>query len=107
MKNYPSNNWNFAAIMDSSSTKYKYEVILQNKATNSLAFINFGKTNKLHYKDTTGLNTYAYMDHNNLEKRRIYILNKTFDIRAGYFNETYFEMKYLYSFDYFLINSSI
>ena len=107
MINYPSNNWNFAGIMDTASTNYKYEVILQNKATDSLAFIKFGRTNQLHYRDTTGLNTYAYMNHNNLEKRRRFILDKTFDIRAGYFNETYFEMKYLYNFDFFLIKSNV
>jgi hypothetical protein len=104
---YPFNNFEFKAIMESDDLQHKYVAILQNINKENVILVPFGDIYKTHYRDTTTLNSYSHLDTNNLDDKIQFILENTHLIKGGYYNSIYFEMKYLYNFDYFLINSNI
>ena len=105
--NYPINNFEFRGIMDCDDLQHKYIAILMNVNSETVAIVPFGNIYRTHYRDMTRLNTYSHLDTNNINDRRTFILDNTYLIKANYYNSVYFEMKYLYNFDKFIINSSI
>jgi hypothetical protein len=104
---YPFNNFEFKGIMDCKNNKNKYVAILQNINSDKIVILPFGDIYHTHYRDTTKLNSYSHLDTNNIDDRRKFILENTHLIKGGYYNAIYFEMKYLYNYDYFLVNSNI
>jgi len=104
---YPINNFTFNGIMECNDLQHKYVALLMNINTDKLFILPFGNIYSTHYRDMTKLNSYSHLDTNNLDDRRRFILNNTILIKGGYYNSAYFEMKYLYNFDRFLINSNI
>jgi hypothetical protein len=107
MINYPFNNFDFKGIMECEDLQHKYVAILQNINQENVILVPFGNIYKTHYRDTTQLNSYSHLDTNNINDKRTYILDNSYLIKPGYYNTIYFEMKYLYNFDYFLLNSNI
>ena len=107
MSYYPINNFKFSGIMESDDLQHKYLAILQNINTFDIKILPFGNIYNTHYNDVTGLAIYSHLDTFNLDDRRNYILNNQLQIKGGYYSSIYFEMRYLYKFDTFLINSSI
>lgn len=107
MNYYPFNNFELSGIMEADDNIHKYVAILMNKTIQTITLVPFGNIYNTHYRDTTNLNSYSHLDSNNLDIRTKFILNNQLLIRGNYYNSTYFEMKYLYSFDPFLINSRI
>ena len=107
MNYYPINNFELSGIMEADDNIHKYLAILMNLTTKNISLLPFGNIYDTHYRDTTQLNSYSHLDTNNLNHRTKFILENQLLIRGGYYNATYFEMKYLYSFDQFLINSNV
>lgn len=105
--NYPINNFTFSGIMEADDNIHKYVAILMNNTIQKIILVPFGHINKTHYRDMTGMNSYSHLNTNNLDDRRKFILENQLLIRNQYYSAIYFEMKYLFSFDYFLINSNI
>ena len=108
MNYFPIKNFEFKGVMENCEDLYhKYVAILMNITTQQISLVPFGNIYETHYRDTTKLNSYSHLDTNNLDMRTKYILENQLLIRGGYINSTYFEMRFLYSFNPFYINSNI
>jgi hypothetical protein len=66
------NNYKFFKFEKSKTKHKKYDAILINKLTNQKKHIPFGDNRYQQYKDTTGLNLYSHLDHNDIKRRRLY-----------------------------------
>ena len=104
---FPFNNFEFKGIMECEDLQHKYVAILNNINLDKIIFLPFGDIYHTHYRDTTKLNSYSHLDTNNIDDRIQFILDNTHLIKGGFYNSVYFEMKYLYNYDYFLANSNI
>jgi hypothetical protein len=49
-----------------------------------------------HYQDKTGLNMYPMQTHKDPERRRLYHLRHSKDVKEGMYSPGYFSMKYLW-----------
>jgi uncharacterized protein YlbG (UPF0298 family) len=74
----------------------KYNAILINYNTKQKKIIPFGDLRYQQYKDRTYLNLYSHLNHNDENRRRLYILRHKKDIKNGFYSAGYFSMFYLW-----------
>jgi hypothetical protein len=78
----------------------KYNAILikldKSKDTKQKKIIPFGDLRYQQYKDSTYLNLYSHLNHNDENRRRLYILRHKKDIKNGFWSAGYFSMFYLW-----------
>ena len=99
MKYYPIENFKFNGIMESNHIDFKYMALLYNNEVRFIQFLYFGDKYDTHYCDTTGLNSYSHLDSNSIKDRMNFVGDNLGLLRKGYYNKTYFELKYLYDYD--------
>ena len=79
-----------------SHLKYKkYNAILKNKKTGKIKKVPFGSSLYQQYKDSTGLNLYSDLDHNDPDRRRKYRQRHQKDMKNK-FSSGYFSWHYLW-----------
>lgn len=88
-------------IRISKYRRYKYDILI--KDGKKKRWISFGNRTTPHYRDTTPLKAYSFLDHNYLSMRKNYIskcstlLNKNNRCRMNnLLDPLYYELKYLY-----------
>ncbi len=89
------NNYILIGFQRSSTKNKKYDAILRNKLTMKIKKVPFGDLRYQHFKDRTPLKLYSYLDHNDVNRRRNYMLRHQNDINNK-FSSGYFAAKYLW-----------
>ena len=91
-------DYSFLRFEKSNSKNKKYDAILKNKKTGKEKRVPFGqfRTNGIPYeqfRDRTGLNLYSKYDHNDLNRRHLYLARHAKDMEnkfsSGYFAKNY------------------
>jgi hypothetical protein len=85
----------FVRFEKSKSRNKKYDAVLMNKYSNQLKRVSFGHKGYQQYKDSTGLNLYSILDHNDKERRRLYYARHGFE--APLYSSKWFSHKYLWA----------
>ena len=99
MKLYPKKLWRFSGIIESNDNIHKYNALLLNNETNKLEQVGFGYIYDTHYFDSTGLNSYSHLNNNNIMMKYDYITSHKKNVFEEFYNEIYFELKYLWDYD--------
>lgn len=82
---------------EKSKTKHKkYDAIIQNKKTSREKHLPFGDVRYQHFKDSTGLNIYSHLDHNDNDRRRLYRARHKQFLKNGYYSPSYYSFYYLW-----------
>jgi hypothetical protein len=87
-------NYKHIGFTKSHLVNKKYDAILKNKITKQIKLIPFGSANYEQYRDSTGLNLYSHLDHNDTKRKDLYY--KRHNINYGKFTPDYFSKKYLW-----------
>ena len=90
------NEYGLIGFEKSNRKNKKYNAILINYNTKQKKIIPFGDLRYQQYKDRTYLNLYSHLNHNDRDRRKLYILRHKKDIKNGFWSAGYFSMFYLW-----------
>ena len=90
---YSKKEYNLLNFQKSISKNKKYDAIIENKLTGRIVKIPFGDNRYQQFYDKLGL--YSSLNHNDKERRRLYIARHSKDINLPY-SPSYFSLKYLW-----------
>ena len=93
---YSKYEYGLIGFEKSNRKNKKYNAILINYNTKQKKIIPFGDLRYQQYKDRTYLNLYSHLNHNDENRRRLYILRHKKDIKNGFWSAGYFSMFYLW-----------
>jgi hypothetical protein len=80
-----------------SNTKHKmYDAILKHRTTGKKITVPFGDSRYNNYKDDTGLNLYPALITGDGERRRLYRIRHSNDVRDNFYSPGYFSMEILW-----------
>ncbi len=89
-----NNKYKLLGFEKSHLKSKKYNAILENKITGHIKKVPFGSIYYQQYKDSTGLNLYSHLDHNDKKRRELYYKRHNKDYAK--FSPDYFSKKYLW-----------
>jgi hypothetical protein len=90
---YSKKEYDLLKFQKSTSKNKKYDAILQNKLTKKIVKIPFGDKRYQQFYDKIGL--YSSLNHNDKERRCLYIARHSKDINLPY-SPSYFSLNYLW-----------
>ena len=93
---YSKQDYRFVRFEVSERKNKKYDAILRNIHNNKFVRVPFGDNRYQQYKDDTGLNAYSYLDHNDLLRRRLYLLRHSKDLDPDNFTPGNFAIIFLW-----------
>jgi hypothetical protein len=93
---YPEIEYKFVRFELSKKKYKKYDAILENKQTRKEVRVSFGDKRYQQFKDSTGLNIYSHIDHNDLKRREAYHKRHSRFIHDGYYSPSYFSFNFLW-----------
>jgi hypothetical protein len=93
---YHSSDYNFLGFEKSRRKGKKYDAILQNIYTKRTTRVPFGASDYQHYKDSTGLNQFSYLDHGDRQRRKNYRARHKIHLKKGYYSPSHFAYYYLW-----------
>lgn len=88
-------DYTFSRFEKSNSKNKKYDAILKNKKTGREKRVPFGDTRYEQFRDRTGLNLYSNLDHNDLNRRHLYLARHEKDM-DNKFSSSYFAARFLW-----------
>lgn len=95
MKILDPSNYEFIKFEKSKVKNKKYNAVLFNKKWGREKRVPFGDVRYQHYKDSTGLNLYSDLDHNDIRRRDRY-LKRHYKDKDNEFSSGYWSAKYLW-----------
>ena len=93
---YPKSEYKFVRFEKSNTKHKKYDAIIKNKLNDREKRLPFGDVRYQHYKDSTGLKLYSYLDHNDVNRRRLYRARHKQFIKDGYHSPSFYSYYYLW-----------
>ena len=93
---YPKKEYKLLRFEKSKARNKKYTAIIENKKTGKIKKINFGDSRYEHYKDSTGLNIYSNLDHNDSKRRKRYRERHKIHLDKSFYSPAYFSWFYLW-----------
>jgi hypothetical protein len=93
---YDMNDYILRGFEKSKRKNKKYNALLFKKENGKIYAVPFGDNRMEHYHDKTGLNMYPMQTHKDPERRRLYHLRHSKDVKEGMYSPGYFSMKYLW-----------
>jgi hypothetical protein len=96
---YPKSEYDLIDIQISSMKNKKYDAFIVNKHTGQLIKIGFGSRIPLmqHYRDSTPLKYYSFLDHNDEDRKRKYVQRFKNKFDPNEYSATYFSTVYLWT----------
>ena len=85
----------FLGFEKSHLPKKKYNAVLYNTKTKRFSRVPFGDSSYQHYKDTTGLNLYTNLNHNDKTRRKLY-RKRHFKTSRNVYSSSYFSFFFLW-----------
>lgn len=96
MKKYKVNEWDLMGFKRAKNKNKKYEAMIINKKTGKTVNIPFGNSNYEQYKDSTGLNLFSHLDHNDEERRDRFYKRFKKQINKNYWSPATLSAYYLW-----------
>jgi hypothetical protein len=93
---YSFEDYKFKSFEKSDVLNKKYNAILINTKTKKEIRVPFGDSRYGQYKDSTGLGLYSSKDTLDKNKKKLYRLRHSKDLRTNFFSPGYFAFKYLW-----------
>lgn len=95
---YPKSDYDLIGFKISTNKSKKYDAFIKNKKTGEIVKISFGSRQPLmeHYKDSTPLKKFKYLDHNDEERRRLFRQRFEHQYNPDEYSATYFSYNYLW-----------
>ena len=87
---YSKKEYKLLGYEKSHLPKKMYNALLENKTNKKIVKVPFGASDYENYRDTTGLNLYPHLIHNDKERRRLYRLRHQKDIKPGFYSPGWF-----------------
>jgi hypothetical protein len=96
MTYYKKKDYNLLGFEGSHLKEKKYNAILYNKKSGRIVRVPFGAKKYEHYKDSTGLMLYSYLDHRDKKRRKNFMARHSGFVKSGYYSPSYFSVRYLW-----------
>jgi len=88
------NNYTHIGFTKSLTKNKKYDAILKNKQTGQIKKVPFGDSRYQHYRDSTNLKLYSYLDHLDEKRKKNYYLRH--GKQADKFSPKWFSHRFLW-----------
>lgn len=96
MSYYSKKDHSFVRFQKSKTKHKKYDAIIKNKKTGKEIKIPFGDSRFEHFKDSTGLGLYSYLNHGDKDRRSNYKKRHSVYIKPNMYSAGYFSNRYLW-----------
>jgi len=93
---YPMRGYTLRGFEKAKQRNKKYNAILSSNKTGKIYTVPFGDSRMEQYEDKTGLGIYAMKNHKDPERRKLYRLRHSKDIKTGFYSPGYFSWNYLW-----------
>ncbi len=80
----------------SDTKNKKYDAILEHVASGKLIKVSFGHSDYEQFKDSTGLNIFTHLNHNDPKRRQLFRQRHKKYLHDKYFSPGYFSYYYLW-----------
>jgi len=96
MPPYPVDEYDVVKFRKSKTKHKKYDAVIQHKRTDKIYIIPFGDNRYEHYNDSTGLNLYSSLNHNDKARRALFRLRHRPNYDSKFYSPAYFSWNYLW-----------